>query len=161
VRVGAFYAMLPEILLMTKLIVILIIGLTFEAIGVVFLSRGLKQVGEVQQISVSEILRVAGAGVTNPNVLFGVFFEALFFGCLLVLMSKKADISFIWPLTALGFVFTTLAARFVLHEHISAARWGGVVLIMMGAGLITYSEKSAESQTKTTPTAVSNAPNVQ
>src|SRR4051794_28941729 len=108
---------------MTKLLIILLIGLVFEAVGVVYLNKGLKQVGEVRQVSVSEVLRVIKSGVTNPNILLGVFFEAVFFGTLLVLMSKGGEVSFIWPLTALGFVFTTLAAKFILHENIPMVRW--------------------------------------
>ena len=47
------------------------------------------------------------AGVTNPYVLLGVFFEALFFVCLLILMAES-DISFLWPLTGLSFVMRRL-----------------------------------------------------
>ena len=126
---------------MTKLLLILLIGLVFEAVGVVFLNRGLKQVGEVQKVNSAEIIRVVKSGVANPNILLGVLFEAIFFACLLVLMSK-GDVSFIWPLTALGFVLTTLAAKFVLHEEVSWVRWAGVFLIMVGAALITWSEKA-------------------
>lgn len=125
---------------MTKLILILVTGLVFEAVGVVYLSRGLKQVGDVNHISVKEVLRVVKRGATNKSILFGVFCEAVFFGTLLVLMSR-GDVSFVWPLTALGFVLTTIAAKFVLHEEVSFLRWSGVLLIMLGAGLITYSEK--------------------
>ena len=45
----------------------------------------------------------------NPSVLLGVFFEALFFVCLLVLMAES-DISFLWPLTALSFVLTRIGS---------------------------------------------------
>ncbi|MCP5519661.1 MAG: EamA family transporter [Verrucomicrobiales bacterium] len=124
---------------MFKLLAILLVGLVFEAVGVVFLSKGLKEVGEMQQINVAEIVRVVKAGLTNPRLLLGVFFEALFFGCLLVLMARS-DISFIWPLTSLGFVLTTLAARFVLHERVVTTRWLGVCCIVLGAGLITWTE---------------------
>jgi multidrug transporter EmrE-like cation transporter len=88
----------------------------------------------------SEILRLVGRGVTNPHILLGVFFEALFFIGLLMLMSK-ADVSFVWPLTSLSFVVTTIAAKIYLHEEVSVIRWSGVCLIMMGAGLITWTEK--------------------
>jgi drug/metabolite transporter (DMT)-like permease len=124
---------------MAKLLLILLIGLVFEATGVVLLKKGITQIGEIQKINATEILRVAKAGVTNPNILLGVFFEALFFGCLLVLMSES-DISFLWPLTALSFVMTTFAARMFLAEHVSPVRWAGVVLIMLGAAFISYSE---------------------
>lgn len=124
---------------MVKLLVILLVGLVFESAGVVLLKKGITQIGDFQRISVSEVARVVRAGVTSPAILGGVFFEALFFGCLLVLMSKS-DISFLWPLTGLSFVFATFAAMLFLQEKVSAVRWAGVVLIMLGAGLISYSE---------------------
>ncbi len=126
---------------MAKLLLILLIGLGFEAAGVVLLKKGISQIGEVRKISVAEIVRVVKAGVTNPAVEAGVFFEALFFLCLLMLMSRS-DISFLWPLTALSFVMTTLAALLFLGEKVSSLRWAGVVFIVIGAALISYSEHS-------------------
>lgn len=143
---------------MTKLMIILIIGLLFEAAGVIYLSKGLKQVGEVKKINVSEVLRVIKNGVANPNILLGVLFEAIFFGTLLVLMSRDTEVSFIWPLTSLGFVIMTFAARFILHEEVSLLRWGGVLLIMLGAAVITYTEKSSEQKKHAPATAGQSAP---
>ena len=131
---------------MTKLLILLLAGLLCEAVGVVYLNKGLKQIGQVEKISTAEVLRIVKNGATNPNILLGVFFEAIFFGTLLVLMSK-GTVSFIWPLTSLGFVLTTIAAKFILHEEVSALRWCGVLLIMLGAGVITYTEKVLEART--------------
>lgn len=124
---------------MLKLLAILIFGLVCESIGVVLLKRGMNSIGDMAAINLPEMLRVLGAGITNPQILLGVFFEAVFFACLLVLMSKS-DISFLWPLTGLSFVFATFAAIYFLGEQVSAFRWWGVVFIMIGAGLISYSE---------------------
>lgn len=126
---------------MLKLLVILLIGLVFESTGVVLLKKGMTQIGDLKVVNVSEVLRVIKAGVTNQHILLGVFFEALFFGCLLFLMAKS-DISFLWPLTGLSFVFATFAAIWFLDEHVSAVRWAGVVFIMIGAALISYSDYS-------------------
>jgi drug/metabolite transporter (DMT)-like permease len=115
-------------------------------VGVVYLNKGLKQVGEVERVSAAEVLRIVRNGATNSNILLGVFFEAIFFGTLLVLMSR-GTVSFIWPLTSLGFVLTTIAAKFILHEEVSPLRWCGVLLIMLGAGVITYTEKVVEAKT--------------
>ena len=128
---------------MAKLLLILFIGLVFESVGVVLLKKGITQIGEMKTVNVAEVARVVKAGVTNGQVLLGVFFEALFFVCLLVLMSRS-DISFLWPLTALSFVFATLAAMVFLHERVSGVRWAGVVLIVVGAALISYSEQNKE-----------------
>ena len=124
---------------MAKLLLILIIGLIFESAGVVSLKIGITQIGDMREVSVAELAKVVKAGVTNVNVLLGVFCEAVFFASLLVLMAKS-DISFLWPLTGLSFVFATFAAMWFLHERVSSVRWAGVVLIMLGAALISYSE---------------------
>jgi drug/metabolite transporter (DMT)-like permease len=125
---------------MIKLISILIVALFFEAVGVVLLSKGLKEIGEVERINTAEIRRVIIQGATNRDILLGVFFEAIFFAGLLILLAK-ADVSLIWPLTSLGFVLTTAAAKFIRHEDVTPLRWTGVVLIMMGAALVGWSEK--------------------
>ena len=128
---------------MAKLLLVLLMGLLFEATGVVLLKKGITQVGEIQQIGRREIVRVVRSGLTNPAILLGIFFEALFFLCLLFLMSKS-DIRFLWPLTALSFVMTTLAALLFLNEKVGGIRWAGVVFIVIGAALISYSEHSKD-----------------
>ena len=134
---------------MAKLLLILIIGLIFESAGVVSLKIGIMQIGEMKEVSVVEFVRVAKAGATNLNVLLGVFCEAVFFASLLILMAKS-DISFLWPLTGLSFVFATFAAMWFLREQVSPVRWVGVVCIMIGAALISYSE---HAKPKTSPPA--------
>ena len=136
---------------MARIITILLIGLLFESAGVVLLKKGMTSIGEVQAINVPEIARVTKAGITNPQILLGVFFEALFFLSLLILMSKS-DNSLLWPLTGLSFVFATFAAMIFLQEQVSALRWAGVVLIMIGAGLISYSEHAKEKAPPATAT---------
>ncbi|MBU6399145.1 MAG: EamA family transporter [Verrucomicrobia bacterium] len=128
---------------MFKLLLILLVGLVFESTGVVLLKKGMARIGPVHAVTAGEVARVLRAGVTNPSILLGVFFEALFFACLLVLMSRS-DISFLWPLTGLSFVFATFAAIWFLHERVAPLRWVGVVLIMLGAALISYTEQVKE-----------------
>ena len=125
---------------MTKVLIVLLIALVLEAAGVVFLSRGLKQIGEVEQLSATEFARVIRRGAANLSILLGVALETIFFGALLYLLSQR-DVSLIWPLTSLGFVLTAVAAKFILHEDIHWTRWLGVALIVIGAALVSYSEK--------------------
>ena len=118
---------------MTRLILVLLFGLVCEAFGVVLLARGQRQLPPLGGASGAEILRLAQAALTNGPLLLGVALEAVFFGCLLFLLSR-ADVSFVWPLSGLSFAFTTLAARFLLHEDVQPLRWFGVALIVAGAG---------------------------
>jgi drug/metabolite transporter (DMT)-like permease len=107
------------------------------------LKKGMSQIGEMQKVSAGEVARVVKAGATSPGILGGVFFEALFFVTLLILMSRS-EISLLWPLTGLSFVFATFAAMIFLGEKVSGLRWVGVLFVVAGAVLISYSEKLNE-----------------
>ena len=135
---------------MTKLIAILLTGLVLEAVGVVFLSQGLHEIGGARTAQLGELTRLILRGACNRNLLLGTLFEACFFGVLLYLLSQK-DVSFVWPLTSLGFVITALAARLVRHEEISALRWTGVVIIVIGAALVAWSERVKTNPAQSPP----------
>lgn len=124
---------------MQKLIVFLFAALALEALGVVYLSKGLKEIGDADGRSPAAIGRLILRGATNPHVLLGVAMETAFF-VMLMLLLRQHDVSLIWPLTSLGFVLTTLAARFIRHEEVPSLRWAGVALIVLGAALVGWSE---------------------
>lgn len=126
---------------MIRLLILLLVGLVFEALGVVLLSRGLKNIGPLEPLTLSWTMagRLLSKGLTEPSLLLGIAFEAVFFGILLYLLAHR-DVSLIWPLTSLGFVLTALMARFLLGEQVSMVRWAGVMLIVLGAALVSWSE---------------------
>jgi undecaprenyl phosphate-alpha-L-ara4N flippase subunit ArnE len=49
---------------------------------------------------------------------------------------KYFEFSVAYPITAFAYVFGMLAAVFIFHETVSAARWFGVGLIVLGVILI-------------------------
>ena len=141
---------------MAKVFIILLFALCVEAVGVVFLSKGLKQIGETPAVSGREIGRLIARGAANKSILLGVALEAAFFGALLYLLSLR-DVSLIWPLTSLGFVITAIAAKLILKEEVSALRWAGVALIVIGAALVSYSEKAKPEELNKPPATASSA----
>jgi uncharacterized membrane protein len=125
---------------MAKILLILLLAAILENIGVVFIKGGLNQITLPRQISASAVVHVVRAGFTNHKIILGVALEAAFFGCFLYLLSQR-DVSLIWPLTSIGFIVGTLAAKFILDEKVSGVRWAGVILITLGAFLTSYSEE--------------------
>ena len=134
---------------MTKVILILLIGLVFEAIGVVNLSQGLKQFNGAGQpgfrFTASGLVRLAKSVATNRSLLVGVACQAVYFSVICYLLTQR-NVSLVWPLSALSFVFTGLAAKLLLGEQISTLRWTGIVIIVLGAGIVTWSEKIRERE---------------
>ena len=47
-----------------------------------------------------------------------------------------ADLSYVLPVTSIGYVIVALIGRIFLNEIISPARWAGIVLIMAGVALV-------------------------
>ena len=141
---------------MTKIIIILLVAFSFEAFGVIALKKGLGEIkakyaareGSIPQWK--NVLKLIGDWFTNKAVLFGLLLETIFFVLLQYLLGQR-DVSFVWPLTAVSFVMTTLAAQFILKENVNGLRWGGVALIVLGAALISYGEHQKE---KVEPVAV-------
>jgi drug/metabolite transporter (DMT)-like permease len=103
----------------------------FAVAGDSMLSHGMKQVGT---ISIHHLQSVIFA-VANPWVALGILFLLGFFGTYMNALSW-ADLTYVMPATALGYVLLALVARFVLHEHISPLRWLGIVLITAGVGFV-------------------------
>jgi drug/metabolite transporter (DMT)-like permease len=138
---------------MTKWILLFVIGIMFESTGLVFLKKGMMTLPEVRSLTVSKAPSVVKAAATNGQILLGVFCQAVFFACTLILMTQT-DISLLWPLTGLGFVVATVAGAVFLHEYVSSLRWAGVILSMIGAALISASGQ-AKPTGGATPQAVS------
>jgi drug/metabolite transporter (DMT)-like permease len=134
---------------MTKIILILLVAFAFEAFGVIKLKEGINKIkgqyasreGTVSKAK--NILNLVGNWFTNKNILLGLLLETIFFVLLQYLLGQR-DVSFIWPLTAVSFIMTTLAAEFILHEKVNALRWSGVIVIVLGAALISYGEHQKE-----------------
>jgi drug/metabolite transporter (DMT)-like permease len=71
----------------------------------------------------------------NPFVALGI--AALVLGLLTrMALLSLADLSFVLPLTATGYIFSTLLGRFILSEQVSIGRWAGTALIFLGTGLV-------------------------
>jgi drug/metabolite transporter (DMT)-like permease len=138
---------------MTKILIILLIAFAFEAFGVISLKEGINKIGaqytarKAAMPTWKNVLKLVGNWFTNKNVLLGLLLETIFFVLLQYLLGQR-DVSFVWPLTAVSFVMTTLAAQFILHEQVNFTRWSGVALIVLGAALISYGEHQKE---KTAP----------
>ncbi|HKW76678.1 MAG TPA: DMT family transporter [Terriglobales bacterium] len=109
--------------------------------GDVLLKRGMQQVGEIHLAHWSHIF----AAVANPWVILGILCLAGFFYSYLTALSW-ADLTYVLPATAFGYVVTAVLSKYFLHESISILRWTGVLLIAGGVGLVTRGPSVTEPQ---------------
>lgn len=81
----------------------------------------------------------------DPLVALGV--GLLIFALLarLALLSV-ADLSFVLPMTAIGYLLAALLGKMFLHEAVSGQRWAAVALIFAGAALVGSTPHSTTSE---------------
>ncbi len=91
----------------------------------------------------SIISAVCFIAVANPWVISGILLLLCFFASYLTALSW-ADLTFVLPSTALGYVVVALLSRFWLHEQISPLRWAGILLIVLGVGFVTQGPSYTE-----------------
>jgi drug/metabolite transporter (DMT)-like permease len=119
--------------MMTALMIaIVVIG---GSAGDVFITKGMKQIGEISTVHLGELAGIAARVLANKNFLAGILFMACSFFAFLAVLSW-ADLSFVLPATSLSFVITTIGAKFVLKEQISRLRLAGTLLVCLGVALI-------------------------
>jgi drug/metabolite transporter (DMT)-like permease len=111
-------------------LVLLTVMLT-ASIGDTLLSHGMKQVGTVHLNDLWMLLRA----LRNPWVVVGILCLIGFFASYLTALSW-ADLTFVLPSTAFGYVVIAFLGHFWLHEHISVWRWAGILLIVCGVGFV-------------------------
>jgi len=99
--------------------------------GDFLLSWGLKRRGAELGASALDYVTV----LFNPWVGTGVLLLILWMLSRMVLLSW-ADLSYVLPVTAIGYVLNAVAGRVFLGEHVNAARWSGVALIFAGVWLV-------------------------
>lgn len=83
--------------------------------------------------------------VTDPTFMSGVALLTTFFVIFLTLLSKM-DLSYVLPVTSVGYILTALLAAVILGEKISVPRWAGIACIALGVYLVSRSEKAAPAE---------------
>ncbi|MGB9604301.1 MAG: EamA family transporter [Bryobacteraceae bacterium] len=96
--------------------------------GNFLLSLGLRHHGPESASSWLQVL-------ASPWFVLGVSFLAVWMLCRLALLSW-ADLSWVVPVTATGYVLNALAGKFFLGEHISLTRWAGILIITLGVLMV-------------------------
>ena len=81
----------------------------------------------------------------QPWVALGVVLLVLWQLSRMALLSW-ADLSYVLPVTSVGYVVVALIGKFLLNESITLQRWAGIVLIMAGVALVSVGSPSTASR---------------
>ena len=94
------------------------------------LTHGMKQLGDTG----NSPLALIGA-LFHPWVALGVALLIVWTLTHMALLSW-ADLSYVLPVTAIGYVLTALSGKFLLGETVTVHQWAGILLITSGVTLV-------------------------
>jgi drug/metabolite transporter (DMT)-like permease len=114
----------------SRYLILLAVMLT-ASVGDTLLSRGMSQIGPVNFHNLPLLFHA----LFNPFIASGIVLLIGFFACYMTALSW-ADLTFVMPATAFGYVVVALLSRFWLHEYLSLYRWAGIVLIVCAVGFV-------------------------
>lgn len=123
---------------MLKTIVVMILAITAGAVGDIFLTLGMKSVGDLSTKGVREMIDLAFRALSSPKLIFGTILQAVYFGLWLAVLSWE-DLSVALPMQALNYVIVAFLSQWYLGESVTFMRWTGIVIICIGVGLVTKS----------------------
>ena len=110
---------------------VLALFIALKAVGNLSLAWGMKHFPQVMSASPLPYLRA----MLDPFVALGIAALILALLTRMALLSL-ADLSFVLPVTAVGYIIATALGKTFLHEPVTAQRWAGTVLIVIGAALV-------------------------
>jgi drug/metabolite transporter (DMT)-like permease len=125
---------------------ILLTVMLTASVGDTLLSRGMSQIGPVDLHHLGLLFHA----LANPYVASGIVLLIGFFASYMTALSW-ADLTFVMPATAFGYVVVALLSRFWLHEHLSLYRWAGIALIVCAVGFVAGGPSRTEHPDSTHP----------
>jgi len=84
--------------------------------------------------------------IFDPFVALGIVMLIVALLARMVLLSL-ADLSFVLPVTAVGYILAAALGKVVLHEVVTTQRWLGTVLIFAGAALVSSTTQKTTGET--------------
>jgi uncharacterized membrane protein len=116
---------------------IVLLFIALKAIGNFSLAWGMKHSPDPVSANPLHYLRA----MLEPAVAAGVLLLIFSLLTRMALLSL-ADLSFVLPVTAIGYVLAAFIGKYFLNETVSTQRWIGTVLICIGAALVSSTSQS-------------------
>ena len=125
-----------------KVFVLAFAVILFNAVGNLALAWGMKHASETVGLNPVAYVRV----MLNPFVACGIVLLCLWLLTRMALLSW-ADLSFVLPITGVGYILAAVFGTAFLNESITPVHWTGTLLIFVGTALVgSTDQRTLEAQ---------------
>lgn len=113
-----------------------------ESVAELFFKKGTLSTG-IDNVTVDNVVLFMSKLLASSGFWTGLVLHATNFFLWAAVLSK-VDLSVAFPTGSMSYIFVALLSVVFLGEHISAYRWGGIILIIIGIWFISRSTRHQE-----------------
>ena len=117
--------------------ILIFVCVMFNTLAQVFLKAGLREIGYIE-FNILKLADVCFQIIKSPHILFGFVCYFLSLISWIVCLSR-VEVSFAYPLTSLGYVFTAFMGFILFQEDLNITRLLGIIVIIIGVYIISKS----------------------
>jgi len=121
-----------------KTAVVILLAVLAQAGGDVYLSQGMRFIAAANEPAESNMVGLIVQGLASPGIWLGIGLLGVRFVLHAAVLSW-ADLSFVLPATAFGYVLNVACGYYFLHEAVTPARWLGALCIGLGVVCVSRS----------------------
>lgn len=112
-------------------------------------------IGAVSQILIKQGTNALGANPTMVQTAIGIFTKPLLFAgysllgvstVLFVLALREGELSILYPVFTLTYVWVTMLSVYILHEKVNELKLGGLAMIVAGVAVLGKASQPAKRQ---------------
>ncbi len=120
---------------MLKVVILIVISELWNAAGQIFYKKGLNELETLDLATPGGIARFLKYVLTHPLVWLGLGFMVVCIAFWIAALAQ-ADLSFVYPIGSIQYVFVMLAAHAFLGEKLDWRKIAGTILVVAGVLLI-------------------------
>jgi drug/metabolite transporter (DMT)-like permease len=125
-----------------KLFLMIVANDVLDSIAQLFMKKGLIQTG-MANVTFGNLVEFIARNAASPLVVCGILIGLLNYLLWFVIL-YRVDLSIAMPVGSTIYIFVPLMSIFFLNEHVSALRWAGIFLIIIGIHCVAKSKQPAK-----------------
>lgn len=117
--------------------ILILVGISLNAVAQLLLKFGIDKIGEFEFVF-TNILPISYKLLFNYFVILGLLcyvFSVIFW----IMVLSRVSVSLAYPMVSIGYIITAVAGYLFLGETITLIKVLGILIIMLGVFLISYS----------------------
>jgi len=116
-----------------SVLILVLLSVSIAVSGQLIMKKGMNTIGF---ITIGEVFSIKIFSIIFQKYVFIGFMLYLLASLIWLVVISQEELSFVYPLIAIGYILTTILSKLIFNESLSMFRFFGILLICSGVYLI-------------------------